>query len=1503
MNFHADEARDEASLRSVLAAAFAADPEAPSHYQELRDRDVQQSIHLAELKQQLVALQAQNADLTRRLGTAHGSLKAYRKESARLKADLKRVRGSRSYRMGKRIADPLGMRWGRGGGKNSIPTQPSLVGGGAVGSDTGSWVAETAATAPPGTRRPPLTSQSETTLRLSDYSFEELKDWLEREPSTDSLKAVLSRGWFQEGRVSDLARLLERHAEVVEEFTGTDAILPRRILGGDRVDQRGIELPPRAHGVAYLPERGRIMYCAHSTPVFNTNGYSIRTHGMATGLLASGEDVCVVARPGYPWDSSTDTAKPDRVRQSEQLDGVTYVHLPGSSVDATPFDHFVLEAADAFVREARLLRPSLIHAASNFRTALPALIAARRLGVPFVYEVRGLWEITEASTKTGWDQTERYAQHVELETLVATEADAVLAITEETRQELIRRGVPAERISLAPNAVDTDVYLPLPTDAAYAREQGIHTDRPVIGFTGSMVDYEGLSVLLDAVALMTRREDPEQAHRFQVVLAGSGPAEAALKARAQELGITDRVRFLGRLPQTQIPRLLSTIDIMPLPRLSLPVTEMVSPLKPLEALSAGKALVLSDVSPHRVFAGDDQDRARLVPAGDADALAGALLELIDDKDLRLNLGRAGRLWCLDHRTWAHVAPEVAGTHQQAQRNHDDAVSTKDSRTLASLRVGLIADEFTTTTLQASVQVTPLGRVSWREQLTDLDLVFIESAWEGNGGQWHRGVGQYEPEEHQDIVDLLTAARELGIPSVFWNKEDPVHFNRFVGTAALCDHIFTTDAGRIPAYLEHGEPTLRTVSALPFYAQPRIHNPLPTDRPFEPTVAYAGTYYGDRYAQRSRELASMLTAAQPHGLTIYDRQADNPDSPYHFPPRFTAHVQGSLPYAEVLKSYKSHLASLNVNSVADSPSMFSRRVVEVAASGGVVLSGPGRGVNETFGSAIPTSADPAVWSAHLHTWANDPQERLREAWLQLRSVLRSHTADTALTILARTAGLAITGPTLPSYAVVLDSPDAQAGVGHLVESLLAQSVRPAQVALEGSNGTVTGLLKAAGVEVVAGPTGLTADWVGVLDEVRPRTWFEDLLLATRYGDWEALEAGPDPRLHEADPISEPADQPEARWDLVSHKVTREQASVAQALTASGVAGLHLLTPVQVAQATTDSREEPTEVSDRHTGTRVVVAGHDLKFAGGLIEALQDSGARVDLDVWDNHTQHDEERSLDLLASADTVFCEWGLGNLEWYSRHVRPDQRLVVRVHLQELDRPYLARTEHANVDAYVFVGELIRGAAIRGHGVPRERSLVVPNGVPVEALALPKTADAHRTIGLVGILPERKRLDLALDVVEGLKERGEDYTLRIKGKLPADLPWMKDRPDELAWFDAQFARIDRLNADRPETVMLDGHGDDMAQWYRKIGVALSVSDFESFHLTIADGAASGALPAVLAWDGSDLIYPRDWLSSTTGQIVERIDTAPRDPEPIQAVVRARFEAAEVFRRLAAVALG
>ena len=169
-----------------------------------------------------------------------------------------------------------------------------------------------------------------------------------------------------------------------------------------------------------------------------------------------------------------------------------------------------------------------------------------------------------------------------------------------------------------------------------------------------------------------------------------------------------------------------------------------------------------------------------------------------------------------------------------------------------------------------------------------------------------------------------------------------------------------------------------------------------------------------------------------------------------------------------------------------------------------------------------------------------------------------------------------------------------------------------------------------------------------------------------------------------------------------------------------------------------------VNDVLRGKKVVVAGHDLKFAQGILAALNDAGAEVVIDQWESHSKHDEAYSLALLKDADIVFCEWGLGNAVWYSQHVRDDQRLVVRVHSQELFRPYLKQTSTENVDKFIFVGELIRAAAVTSHGIPRKKTVVIPNPVDIDSLGIPKEPGAEKTMGFVGIVPRSKRLDLSL---------------------------------------------------------------------------------------------------------------------------------------------------------------
>lgn len=162
--------------------------------------------------------------------------------------------------------------------------------------------------------------------------------------------------------------------------------------------------------------------------------------------------------------------------------------------------------------------------------------------------------------------------------------------------------------------------------------------------------------------------------------------------------------------------------------------------------------------------------------------------------------------------------------------------------LSNLRIGLIADEFTRRTISTAMPTVELSRTGWLEQLEGLSAVLVESAWEGRDHEWFHGIAYHGEEEASDLWNLLAACRERSIPVLFWNKEDPVHFRSFALAASRTDHVFTTDADRLPAYLAQANQNL-TASSLPFFAEPQIHNPLPTSRAFSRTAAFAGTYYG------------------------------------------------------------------------------------------------------------------------------------------------------------------------------------------------------------------------------------------------------------------------------------------------------------------------------------------------------------------------------------------------------------------------------------------------------------------------------------------------------------------------------------------------------------------------------------------------------------------------------------------------------------------------------------
>ncbi|GAB3248705.1 glycosyltransferase WbuB [Chitinimonas naiadis] len=294
---------------------------------------------------------------------------------------------------------------------------------------------------------------------------------------------------------------------------------------------------------------------------------------------------------------------------------------------------------------AKQVRPDVLHAHSPVLNAIPALRVGRRLGIPVVYEVRAFWEDAAVDHGTTTEGSLRYRMTRALETYALKRASHVTTICEGLRSDIVARGIPAERVTVIPNAVDIESFdLGGVPDEALKTQLGL-SGCTVVGFIGSFYAYEGLDLLLDSLPrIIATLPD------VRVLLVGGGPQDAALKAQVQRLGLENHVVFTGRVPHQEVHRYYDLIDVLAYPRHSMRLTELVTPLKPLEAMAQGRLLVASDVGGHKELIRDGETGV-LFRAGSANSLADAILHLLAKREYWLELRQAGRRYVEDERNW------------------------------------------------------------------------------------------------------------------------------------------------------------------------------------------------------------------------------------------------------------------------------------------------------------------------------------------------------------------------------------------------------------------------------------------------------------------------------------------------------------------------------------------------------------------------------------------------------------------------------------------------------------------------------------------------------------------------------------------------------------------------------------------------------------------------------------------------------------------------------------
>jgi PEP-CTERM/exosortase A-associated glycosyltransferase len=294
---------------------------------------------------------------------------------------------------------------------------------------------------------------------------------------------------------------------------------------------------------------------------------------------------------------------------------------------------------------AEAVKPDILHAHSPVLNAMPALRVGRRMGIPVVYEIRAFWEDAAVDHGTSREWGIRYRLTRRLESYALRRVDAITTICEGLRGDILGRGIPPEKVTVIPNAVNIENFsMGNDPDLQLARELGFE-GKLLLGFIGSFYAYEGLSVLLRALPQMLSR-NPD----IRILLVGGGPQERELKAMATQLGLEDKVIFTGRVPHDQVQRYYNLIDVLVYPRLRMRLTDLVTPLKPLEAMAQGRLVAASDVGGHLELIQDGKT-GTLFKADDPEDLAVKILNLLSKPEQWHALRVAARTFVETERNW------------------------------------------------------------------------------------------------------------------------------------------------------------------------------------------------------------------------------------------------------------------------------------------------------------------------------------------------------------------------------------------------------------------------------------------------------------------------------------------------------------------------------------------------------------------------------------------------------------------------------------------------------------------------------------------------------------------------------------------------------------------------------------------------------------------------------------------------------------------------------------
>lgn len=432
-----------------------------------------------------------------------------------------------------------------------------------------------------------------------------------------------------------------------------------------RILDKGLKFKmPKIEKIQSKPKS--ILYHASQSMPHTSSGYAIRTHGLVSALNSQELNLQTVLRYGYPLDRNDFGLK--KISNQEKIDNVNY-YFSHSEIDRNLINYqdvYSFNSLEKYLRRSvssissysQEMKPEIIHSASNFVVGMAGAKAAKALGIPSVYEIRGFWHLTQSTKRLGYEGSDHYNLTERLEIETAKISDHVFTITKALKDILIENGISENKITVLPNAVDPSKFNISKKDKRLEKELDFQ-NKVVIGYIGSFVKYEGLDLLLEACSILKNK----LGDCFRLLLVGDGDMMKNLRNMARFLQLEDIIIFTGRVNHKEVNRYYSLIDIAPLPRKGFRVCELVSPLKPFEAMGAGKVLITSSVEALAEIV-DDGKTGFVFEKDNAEDLADKLELVILDKELRKQVGNNANKWVIENHSWDVISKRVIDVYQK-----------------------------------------------------------------------------------------------------------------------------------------------------------------------------------------------------------------------------------------------------------------------------------------------------------------------------------------------------------------------------------------------------------------------------------------------------------------------------------------------------------------------------------------------------------------------------------------------------------------------------------------------------------------------------------------------------------------------------------------------------------------------------------------------------------------------------------------------------------------------